>query len=253
MKTHKTCTKCLQTKELEYFAKNKQQADGRACRCKTCIKQDNTASYQKNKEKIKQKTNEYYHKNKETILAENRSFRKQNNEEFRRSRREYYKNNKESFLKKQRECILKNYDSYIEKRRLNREKNKEKINQRKRIRLLNKPLERLASSLRRRLRTKLRNQKAGALAHEYLGCTIGELKSYIESLFLEGMNWENYGSKGWHLDHIKPMCMFDLTKKEDLAIVCHYSNLRPLWAKDNLTRPKKGKKLEKELELLGKK
>jgi hypothetical protein len=54
------------------------------------------------------------------------------------------------------------------------------------------------------------------------------------------MSWDNYGIAGWHIDHIKPCCTFDLTDLEQQKQCFHYTNLRPLWAKDNLRRPKRG-------------
>lgn len=48
------------------------------------------------------------------------------------------------------------------------------------------------------------------------------------------MTWENYGE--WHLDHIKPLVSFDLTKRVQFLETCHYTNYQPLWAKDNLTK-----------------
>jgi hypothetical protein len=70
-----------------------------------------------------------------------------------------------------------------------------------------------------------------------LDCNFGELKMYLESKFLPGMTWDNYGE--WHIDHIKPCAIFDLTDLEQRKQCFHYSNLQPLWAIDNI---KKGAK-----------
>lgn len=70
-----------------------------------------------------------------------------------------------------------------------------------------------------------------------VGCTILELRAYLESRFLPGMTWENYGQ--WHLDHIRPLSSFNLENTEEQRQANHYSNLQPLWAGDNI---KKGSK-----------
>ena len=68
-----------------------------------------------------------------------------------------------------------------------------------------------------------------------LGYSANDLKTHIESLFIEGMSWENWGE--WHIDHIKPVSKFE---KNDLpSVVNSLSNLQPLWAKDNLSKSSK--------------
>ena len=94
----------------------------------------------------------------------------------------------------------------------------------------------LKASLRSRLYAfvKGKNKKS---SFEYVGCSIDELKKHLSSQFTEGMSWENYGE--WHIDHIRPCASFDLSKDEERYECFNYSNLQPLWAKDNL---KKGAK-----------
>ena len=69
-----------------------------------------------------------------------------------------------------------------------------------------------------------------------LGCTIPELKQYLESKFQEGMTWENWGVHGWHIDHIIPLSSFDLADRDQLLTAFHYTNLQPLWAQANWSK-----------------
>lgn len=91
--------------------------------------------------------------------------------------------------------------------------------------------------LRDRLRKALKKSYKNGSAVNDLGCSIEFFKEYLESKFLEGMNWSNHGE--WHIDHVKPLCLFDLSDREQLLMACHYTNLQPLWAKDNLTKNRK--------------
>jgi len=76
-----------------------------------------------------------------------------------------------------------------------------------------------------------------------LGCTLEQLKAHLESQFQLGMTWENHGVQGWHVDHIIPLASFNLADRDQLLKACHYTNLQPLWAKDNWSKKdKEGKK-----------
>ena len=68
----------------------------------------------------------------------------------------------------------------------------------------------------------------------FLGCTREDLTTHLEGLFQDGMTWDNYGD--WHIDHIKPCSKFDLSTEKAQAECFHYTNLQPLWAKDNLSK-----------------
>ncbi len=96
----------------------------------------------------------------------------------------------------------------------------------------------LGFKLRCLLRTRLCHFISGAgksgSAVTDLGCSIEELKVHLELQFQDGMTWENHGE--WHIDHIKPLCSFDLSDREQLLQACNYTNLQPLWAADNLSK-----------------
>jgi len=69
-----------------------------------------------------------------------------------------------------------------------------------------------------------------------LGCTVPELKDYLEKTFRPGMDWNNWTHKGWHIDHKLAFKNFDLSIAEHLANACHFSNLQPLWAVENTSK-----------------
>jgi hypothetical protein len=75
---------------------------------------------------------------------------------------------------------------------------------------------------------------------EFIGCTIKELRVRIAAQFRDGMTWKNWG-KVWHLDHVQPLCSYDLSSKEQQMKACHYTNLQPLLIEENL---KKGGKYD---------
>lgn len=79
------------------------------------------------------------------------------------------------------------------------------------------------------------NHKTGSAVSD-LGCSIDECKIYIESLWLPGMSWENWARDGWHIDHIIPLISFNLEDPEQVKKACHYTNLQPLWARDNILK-----------------
>lgn len=107
---------------------------------------------------------------------------------------------------------------------------------------------RLRQVLRSRLRSafRVRGIRRGASAVRDLGCTVDELRVHLESLFLPGMSWENYGRgrRGelrWEVDHIVPLSSFDLGDREQLLAAVHFTNLQPLWALDNNRKRAKSK------------
>lgn len=103
------------------------------------------------------------------------------------------------------------------------------------------PVARLERKLRNDLRKRLKYGKHGHRSWDLIGCTVEELKRHIESQFEPGMTWENWGYRGWHIDHRTPLASFDLSKSEQVKAAFHFTNLQPLWAGQNL---RKGAKLD---------
>jgi hypothetical protein len=137
--------------------------------------------------------------------------------------KKYYDQNKIKVLKKRKqynilETTKKNNRNYIKNKRKN------DINYK------------IKDNIRRRINYAIKHSKKSDSSKELLGCTLDQFKKYIESLWLDGMGWHNYGKEGWHLDHILPCASFDLTDPEQQKKCFHYSNIQPLWARDNWSK-----------------
>jgi hypothetical protein len=98
------------------------------------------------------------------------------------------------------------------------------------------PQQQLLNSLRSRLSGLVKKGKKAASTMELVGCTVAQLRQHLQAQFTDGMNWENYGKHGWHVDHIRPCASFDLADPEQQRQCFHYSNLQPLWAADNIRK-----------------
>jgi hypothetical protein len=79
-----------------------------------------------------------------------------------------------------------------------------------------------------------------SMALDYLGCSVSALVEKFEHQFTDGMTWDNFGARGWVIDHIYPVSHLDFRKMRDVRKGCHYRNLRPCWESENI---RKGNKL----------
>lgn len=154
---------------------------------------------------------QYLIKNKEILSEKAKIYYLEKKEHINKRNRDYYSANKES-------VILRNR-LYCAKRRL-QDKNY----------VANKKYQGMLSSLFRKIKSgKVINSKI----NEITGCSTLELKYHFEKMFRDGMTWQNYGLGGWHIDHIKPRCKFNLVDEHELRVCYHYTNLQPLWEFEN--------------------
>lgn len=270
----KKCTKCKQTKSFDQFFKDRYKRDGYRCVCKKCMKThmpkkrvietlpDNLKRCTKCK-KIKDKSQywgsvdgrdglqakcidcarSYRKKWEKDNPTYYQDYDKEQGEERLAKKRAYYQKNKEYFRKKFREYAAKmtaeeKRERHRKWRNANREHVRKCARDRWRKRYYNDNQFRLAAVLRSRQANVLRNKtKVGSMVRD-LGCTLEEFEQHIESQFEEGMTWDNWGkgNECWNLDHIKPLHLFDLEDREEWLEACHYTNIRPLWEIDNLSR-----------------
>ena len=236
----KICKKCLVDKPLNEYNKGNDPKDGCKYECKDCQRIINKKYRDNNKERYK----DWVKKNPDKVKQKAKSFRdktKSLNDDdkviIKNKRQIYYKNNKEKILAQVKKYSSLNQDKIKQKfvRYKETGKTKEYRDKNKHItawrNLLNNSLKRLGQ---------IKENKTNKL----LGYSALELKQHIESLFTEGMSWDNYGD--WHIDHIKPVVSFQ--KDTTPNIVNALSNLRPMWSttreingivyEGNLNRPK---------------
>jgi len=181
-----------------------------------------------NKEEIKKNQEKYRHKNKQNIIEYRKEWYKKNKNKCQNYSRRYYQKNIKKLKKQNRQWKKDNKEKILkQQRKYKSERMKVDINFR------------LSENLRGRIYHALKRNLKSAKTQELLGCTIPELKRHLEKKFKQGMNWENWGLYGWHIDHIKPCYSFDLSNKKEQQKCFHYKNLRPLWAEENLKRRKK--------------
>ena len=95
----------------------------------------------------------------------------------------------------------------------------------------------MKGNLRTRTSTAFKNKgyNKNTKTQEMLGVNWEVCKAHIERQFTKGMTWDNQGE--WHIDHIIPLA--SANTKQELKKLCHYSNLQPLWAVDNIIKSAK--------------
>ena len=207
----KRCSHCGKEKEFDQFTKAKRRKDGLSGWCKDCTKEKNSNYYKRNKKKISKATKNWYENNLEKCRGYKRKYYYKNSEKMIETSKQWNKENPEKHCKH----VIKS--------------NKKRYN--------NDPLYRLACSVRKgvaRVTDAVKQQKE-LRSLEYLGCSLDEFKKHIESLWLEGMTWDNHGHDGWHIDHIVPLDYF-VKNEDDPWEANHYKNLQPLWAEENFRK-----------------
>jgi hypothetical protein len=184
---------------------------GSCLKCRSLYKKNNRAKmnrYQKNYRDI----------NRESYREKDRTYK-----------REYYKKNPEKYI----HWKLK----YSEKRKIRAKEYYSKPHIRQRIRkyVKNKRKEdpnfAIAHRMRNRINQSIKFKKSGRKWEDIVGYSINDLITHLEKQFQKGMTWGNRNK--WHIDHIIPVCNFDLTNDEGIRTCWALSNLRPLWAEEN--------------------
>jgi hypothetical protein len=202
----KTCYACNRSLPETEFGIRRVNKSGLNNRCKECCRQH---------------CREHYATHREQIRASAAIHRPKHRERNRIKTAEWYLANHDRALKAQKEYA---------------KRNRHIITAKKRERRKNDPYYRLVTNLRSRVKGVLDGAIKSAPTLKLLGADIASVRRHLESKFLPGMSWENYGFHGWHVDHIRPCASFDLRDQEQQKQCFHYTNLQPLWAADNIRK-----------------
>lgn len=133
--------------------------------------------------------------------------------------------------------LFKFYENNPQKRKEYRDNYKVRKNQQKKERRQYDPVFLITEKVRTRLwkYLKINNITKKNKTFDIVGCSPIFLKEHLEKQFVDGMSWDNKGL--WHIDHIIPLS--SAKTEEELYKLCHYTNLQPLWAEDNLKKSNK--------------
>ena len=192
---------------------------------------------EKHRDELNRKSREWNAANAEHLKAYRTSG--EGKEKRRKREKEYYDKNIDAIRKRKREWMKKYYQTHKEERKQYSVANRDKAAKRQRDKRKTDPNFRMRDNLRRRINEMFKNIKTNKPANteKILGAPFAIVKKHIENQFREGMSWENHSFRGWHIDHRIPL--ISAKNKEELIGLCHYTNLQPLWAIDNMQKGKK--------------
>jgi hypothetical protein len=165
----------------------------------------------KNKKQISNYQEKYRKNHKVNMEKYNKNYNKKYKKEIISKQKNYYKNNKKR---------VNEYNRKYKKYRKSKD-----------------PIYKISYYLRSRIWHVLKGKQKSQSTIKLLGCSIEQLKKHLEKKFTKGMSFSNYGK--WHIDHIRPCVRFDLSKPSEQAKCFNYTNLQPLWAKENLSKGEK--------------
>lgn len=226
----KKCIKCLETKNLDDFSKRKDSKDGYRNDCKLCRTKDPNQ---------KEKNRKYYNQNRENLLNKSKIRKSEKidpNSKIRTIRRMF-------FLCNENQSVCTKCMTIKEKERFIKDKSRKnglsaQCNECKNKYYKNRKKEdilyRLSTTIRSMISSYIKSCgiKKSKKSEEIIGCKFTDFKIHLESKFVDGMTWENYGL--WHIDHIIPISY--AKSEKDIYRLNHYSNFQPLWAKENLSK-----------------
>lgn len=243
----KVCEWCKEDKDINEFALRKKNGKIKPrAECKKCNSARRRELYRtKNKDVILARNKGYIKSRKSYKKEYDKKREADNKEKFQQQRKMQYLSNQEEIKRKRKVYYYKNKEKVIAINTDYVNRNKNKVRARQRVHHKERKQTDLQYSILKNLRSRVgsaikRGGKKCNKTIDLVGCTMSVLLEHLENKFKDGMNWNNYGLKGWHIDHIIPCSKFDMSKIKEQKKCFHFSNLQPLWWEENL---KKGDKI----------
>ena len=214
----KVCSKCKGEKKVCEFGNSKSSKDGLLYSCKECNNKRSVNYRKDNPEKVLELTRNWTKKNPEWVYNRHKKWREENPDKVNELKKNWL-------------------DKNPEKRKEYRENYKPRKQEQRKERRDSDPVFNLTNRLRCRLwkYLKILNITKTNKTFDIVGCSPQFLKEHLETQFTDGMSWDNRSE--WHIDHIIPLS--SAKTEDELYKLCHYENLQPLWAEDNLKKSNK--------------
>lgn len=204
----KSCSCCNLEKDAKEFYKDSNKKGGLSTICKSCDRLKNYPS--RSSDKLKSYRRQYRERNPEKIRRIKRAWRDANRSRVRETSAAWKANHADAVAMHSLTARAKRSSCPVKRARKN-----------------------LGTQLSNAVKTASMSKKLSIL--DVLDCTIQELRIHLESLFTDGMSWDNYG-KGpgkWHIDHVTPLSMFnDPHDKRAWSKI----NLQPMWEGENCAK-----------------
>jgi hypothetical protein len=235
MKT-KLCPRCKEVKSVDNFHKDNNRKGGLCFYCKSCHNEIRRVNYELRVCPICKI--EFIPKTKRSVTCGSnkcmcKRYRENNYDKCQNYEKLYHEKNREKYIEYNRKYRIENKEQFKEYRIKNRKRTNEYMMKRRK----ENPQIKIADSLRKRINKLVKKKNKSKSTLELLGCSLDEFLNHLEELFQDGMSFDNYGK--WHIDHILPCSAFDLENSEEQEICFHYTNLQPLWAKENISKSNK--------------
>ena len=234
----KVCSRCGLEKILTDFYPNARYAGGYTARCRSCVKEaakEWAASNPTRRREVRLDWNARNKKQKRLSSAalRQRKLKEQGGaflETDRERVRRWRANNPASAAATQARAYRKRCKEKPEAERARRALARQ--------RMLKHPVRSIAYRLSAVVRSAIKRQPVVKSQHmvDLIGCTVPQFMAHIAKQFRPGMSWHNWSRDGWHLDHIRPVSSFDLSKPDQQSLCFHFTNYQPLWAPDNIRK-----------------